>query len=68
MKTADGMMTMQKVDRMVVPANGKAELKPGGWHLMLIELAQPLLSPVDLTMRFEDGTVIATDAEIRDAE
>lgn len=66
MKMADGMMTMQKVDRIVVPANGTAELQPGGWHLMLIELAQPLLPPVELTLRFDDGTVITTQAEIRD--
>ena len=65
---ADGMMTMERVERIVVPANGRAELKPGGAHLMLIELAQPLLSPVELTMRFDDGTVITTNAEIRHAE
>ncbi len=27
---------------LAVPAGGKAELKPGGWHLMLIGLKQPL--------------------------
>lgn len=27
---------------LAVPAGGKAELKPGGWHLMLIGLKKPL--------------------------
>jgi copper(I)-binding protein len=65
-KTVDGMMTMQKVDRLPVPPHGTTKLAPGGSHLMLIELAQPLLSPVELTLRFDDGTVITTQAEIRD--
>jgi hypothetical protein len=34
---------------------------------MLIELAQPLLPPVELTLRFDDDTVLTTSAEIRDA-
>lgn len=68
MKTVDGMMTMQKVERISVPAHGTTKLAPGGLHLMLIELARPLLSPVELTMRFDDGTVITTNAELRDEE
>lgn len=67
-KTVDGMMSMQKVERIVVPAHGAANLAPGGSHLMLIELAQPLLPPVELTLRFDDGTVLTTSAEIRDAD
>ncbi|HEX6095967.1 MAG TPA: copper chaperone PCu(A)C [Thermoanaerobaculia bacterium] len=67
-KTADGMMTMQKVERIAVPPHGAARLAPGGSHLMLIELARPLLSPVELTMRFDDGTVLTAQAEIRDAD
>jgi len=71
-KTVDGMMTMEKVDRIIVPAHGTTKLAPGGSHLMLIELAKPLLSPVELTMRFDSpfdkDTVITTSAEIRDEE
>lgn len=67
-KTVQGMMSMQKVERIVIPANGTTTLQPGGSHLMLIELAQPLLPPVELTMRFDDGTVLTTTAEIRDAQ
>ena len=67
-KTVDGMMSMQKVDRIAVPAHATTKLAPGGSHLMMIELARPLLAPVELTMRFDDGTVLTTNAEIRDAE
>lgn len=66
-KTIDGMMSMQKVERISVPAGATTTLAPGGSHLMLIELAQPLLPPVELTLRFDDGTVLTTNAEIRDA-
>ena len=67
-KTADGMASMEKVASIAVPANGKTTLAPGGAHLMLIELAQPMFSPVDFTMRFDDGTVLVAQAELRDAE
>ncbi|HEV7239819.1 MAG TPA: copper chaperone PCu(A)C [Thermoanaerobaculia bacterium] len=66
-KTVDGMMSMQRVERIIVPAQGTTTLAPGGSHLMLIELAQPLLPPVELTLRFDDDTVLTTSAEIRDA-
>lgn len=39
MAVKDGVMTMRKVDGgLEVPANGKAELAPGGYHLMFIGL------------------------------
>lgn len=65
-KTVDGMMSMQKVASLAVPAHGSTALAPGGSHLMMIELAQPLLAPVELTMRFDDGTVLTANAEMRD--
>ena len=37
-----GMMSMEKVDRLVVPANGEFVLAPGKYHLMLINLTKPL--------------------------
>ena len=37
-----GMMKMQKVDSITVPANGSVELKPGGYHLMVIGLTRAL--------------------------
>ncbi|MDP1738576.1 MAG: copper chaperone PCu(A)C [Caulobacter sp.] len=40
---------------LAIPANGAASLKPGGWHLMLMGLKQPLKAgetfPVTLTFK-----------------
>lgn len=37
MATVDGMMKMQKVAGLIIPASGKVSLKPGGMHLMLMQ-------------------------------
>lgn len=36
------VMRMRKVDSIAVPAGGAAELKPGGDHIMFINLNKPL--------------------------
>jgi copper(I)-binding protein len=38
----DGMMRMRKVDSINVPAGGMVELKPGGYHLMVIDVNKEL--------------------------
>ena len=49
------VMKMRQLDRIELPAGQRVELKPGGLHLMLIGLKQPLTvgSKVPLTLRFE---------------
>jgi copper(I)-binding protein len=49
------VMRMRPVDGIAVPAGGTVELKPGGLHLMLMGLKQPLAagSKLPLTLRFE---------------
>jgi protein SCO1/2 len=42
MELVDGLMKMRKVDSINIPAGGKVELKPGGYHLMVIGLKQSL--------------------------
>jgi copper(I)-binding protein len=39
---AAGVMRMREVDAIVIPAHGEVELKPGGLHVMLIDLVEPL--------------------------
>jgi copper(I)-binding protein len=39
---AAGVMRMREVDAIVIPAHGAVELKPGGLHVMLIDLVDPL--------------------------
>ncbi|MBS0336473.1 MAG: copper chaperone PCu(A)C [Proteobacteria bacterium] len=49
------IMRMREVKGVDVPAKGAVELKPGGFHLMFIELKAPLKAgdKVPVTLRFE---------------
>ena len=38
----NGMLSMQKQNTLIIPANGSVILKPGGLHLMLIGPKRPL--------------------------
>jgi protein SCO1/2 len=62
-----GMMMMEKVDTVALPAGGRVELKPGAYHLMLIGLKRTLTpgQSVDLTLEFERAGRIRTRAEVR---
>ena len=53
-----GMMKMRRVPRIEVPPGQTVSLQPGGLHLMLIGLKQPLKpeNPIDLTLVFEDNS------------
>ncbi|CAH1660943.1 Copper metallochaperone, bacterial analog of Cox17 protein [Hyphomicrobiales bacterium] len=43
MAVKDGIMTMRPLEQGVaVPAGAKIEFKPGGYHIMFMELKQPL--------------------------
>jgi periplasmic copper chaperone A len=42
MITEAGVMKMREIKSLDIPANGKAELKPGGFHVMLIGLKDGL--------------------------
>lgn len=42
MKMDGSVMQMRPVDRLELPAGAPVELKPGGFHLMLQQLKQPL--------------------------
>ena len=63
MRMEGDVMRMRQVEAIELPAGGSVELKPGGLHLMLMGLKQPL-KPGDtfpLTLRFEKaGEVVVT--------
>ena len=42
MKMEGGVMKMNAVDKLAVPAGQAVELKPGGYHVMLVDLVAPL--------------------------
>jgi periplasmic copper chaperone A len=53
----DGTMAMAPVEEVPIPAGGAAELKPGGYHVMLIDLVQPLVvgEQIELTLEFANA-------------
>jgi len=63
----NGVMRMRPVKEMPIPAGGKTELKPGGLHLMLMKLKQPLKAgeKMPITLIFEDGSKKEIQAEVR---
>ncbi|MBE2195169.1 MAG: copper chaperone PCu(A)C [Anaerolinea sp.] len=50
-----------------IPASGMAELKPGGLHIMMMELKEDLApgDTLSLTLTFESGTVITVDVPVK---
>lgn len=66
---AGGMSRMSMVDALNVPAHGKAELAPAGYHLMLMQPNAPVKpgDTVTLTLQFGDGSTLATDFVARPA-
>ena len=67
-KEMNGMMQMSPVPNIPVPANGKAELKPGGYHVMLMNLNRELKAgdKIQLTLNFEKAGKIPVTAEVKD--
>ncbi|WP_281558642.1 copper chaperone PCu(A)C [Thalassomonas sp. RHCl1] len=57
MAMQDGLMAMQKLDELAVPAFGQAALLPGGKHLMLKSPRKPLNEDdsINLTLKFKSG-------------
>lgn len=47
------VMKMRQVESLEVPAGGAFELKPGGAHLMLLDLARPLREGERVPLRLE---------------
>jgi periplasmic copper chaperone A len=63
----DGVMSMRPVDGVDIPAGGQAELKPGGFHIMLIGIKKDLVpgDTVSLQLTFEKGGTVDVTAEVR---
>lgn len=57
MADRNGVMVMRAVPSLDLPSKRPVELKPGGLHVMLFELKQPLAAGAHfpLTLVFSDG-------------
>ena len=55
----DGVMKMQELDHINIPASGAAELKPGAMHLMMMNPKIDLNpgTEIPVTLHFNDGGV-----------
>jgi copper(I)-binding protein len=65
----NGVMRMRPLEALDIPANGTVELKPGGTHVMLMGLKQPLQagSALELDLKFEKSGERKVTAEVRPA-
>jgi hypothetical protein len=64
--TEGGMMKMRPVKDIEVKAKGETALKPGGLHVMLIDMKAPLKEGevVPITLTFDDGSSKRVDAKV----
>ncbi len=65
---SDGVTKMRPVPRVQVAAGASVTLSPGGLHLMLNGLRQPLHpgESVEIVLEFSDGSTLPVHAEVRD--
>jgi len=63
----DGMMTMQPIDTVDVPAKSEVTFAPGGKHIMLFGLNPAIVEAgtMEMTMLFSDGSRLIVDAVVQ---
>jgi len=57
------VMKMRQVKDIVVPANGSVELKPGGYHLMFLDLKGPFIAGETVPVKLKFSK--AGDVEVK---
>lgn len=65
-----GVMRMRPVEvGLDIPAGQTVELRPGGYHIMLLQLRRPLRAgeTIPVTLRFEGGETVRADFPVRSA-
>jgi len=67
---ADGVMRMTEVKGLQVPVDGKVTMKPGGYHVMLINLKEPLQKGqvVPVTIKFTAGQELTVQAKVKEMQ
>ena len=68
MAVENNVMKMRQIPGLELPAGKAVELKPGGYHIMLLDLVAPLEtgSTIELTLTFENAGELVVEAEVRD--
>ncbi len=69
MRHEDGMMLMEQIESMILPAGERAKLAPHGKHLMLIGLRHDLApgQAIHLRLEFERHPAVTVNVPVRDA-
>ena len=67
MKMEGDVMKMRAVPALELPAGKKVDLKPGGYHVMLMDLKAPLAkdSTVPVTLLFKDAKGVESRLELK---
>jgi len=62
----DGMMRMEAVKGLTIPAHQKVMLKPAGYHLMIMKVTKPLKvgEMIDLLFTFEKHGPVKVSAKV----
>jgi copper(I)-binding protein len=62
------VLKMRQVESFDIPARERLELRPGGGHLMLVDLVQPLKKGerVPMTLRFERAGELELELEVQE--
>lgn len=62
-----GVMQMRPVASIVCPPGATVKVEPGGLHVMLLGLKQPLIegTRMDLTLRFRDAGVLTLQVPVQ---
>jgi hypothetical protein len=66
MKLVNDIMRMRAVPVLDLPAGRTVSLKPGGYHVMLLDLKAPLAknSTVPVTLRFKDAKGVESKLDL----
>lgn len=61
-------MRMEAMDALMIPAGQSVELQPGGYHLMLMTLSEPLAvgDQHELTLVFSDGATLKVKVPVKE--
>jgi copper(I)-binding protein len=67
-KMVDGAMKMVQIPSMDIPAKGELKLKPGSYHIMLINLNRPLVAgeTLPIKVKFEKSGEVTVQAKVKD--
>lgn len=67
MKLVDDVMKMRPITALELPAGQAVELRPGGYHIMLMDLkaALPKDSTIPLTLVFQDAQGVQSQLEVK---